>query len=118
MYRLVMGELRNERPELFDAALRAGPMHVWQLVGDILEEGRRDGEFDPHVDPHPTARFLVSGLMHQALLQTDLHERGLDDTASERIFDAALAVVLRGIAPPAGGGASVGRPPSTGRRRG
>lgn len=101
MYRLVMGELRTELPQVFDATLRAGPIHVWQLVGEILEEGRRSGEFGAHVDPHPTARFVVSGLMHQAMLQTELHERGLDDSAPERICEAALAIVLRGIAPAA-----------------
>lgn len=118
MYRLVMGELRTELPELFDATMRAGPLHVWQLVGDILEEGQRGGEFGSHVDPHPTARFLVSGLMHQALLQTDLHERGLDQAVPERIFEAALAVALRGIAPSTDDGAPVRRTSSTRGRRG
>lgn len=99
MNRLVMGELRSELPELFDAAMRAGPMHIWNLVAEILAEGQRAGEFGRHVEPGGAARFVVSGLMHQALLLTDLHERGLDDVAPEQVFDAAFEVVLSGIVP-------------------
>lgn len=116
MHRLIMGELPIELPELFDVAMRAGPMRVWHLVGEILRDGQKRGELGTHFDPDAAARFIVSGLMHQALLQTDLHERGLDDTPPGKIFDAALEVVLHGIllAPvkrPAG------RAPATRRRR-
>lgn len=97
MNRLIMGELRTEFPEAFDAALRAGPMHVWRLVGDLLKEGQRSGEFAAHFDPHAAARFLVSGLMHQALLLSDLRERELDRTPPEQVFEAALGVLFRGI---------------------
>ncbi|HEY0970113.1 MAG TPA: TetR/AcrR family transcriptional regulator [Gemmatimonadales bacterium] len=99
MHRLIMGELRTELPDLFDAAMRAGPMHVWRLVGEVLRDGQRNGEFGTHFDAGSAARFLVSGLMHQALLQTDLHERGLDATPPERISDAGLDVLLHGILP-------------------
>jgi AcrR family transcriptional regulator len=119
MHRLLMGELRTELPDLFDAAMRAGPMHVWELVGDILLEGQRSGEFGPHFEPRAAGRFLVSGLMHQAFLQADLRERGLDDTPPERILDAALAVVLHGILPtPAAAATAAGRASPARRRRG
>ncbi|HEX6051632.1 MAG TPA: TetR/AcrR family transcriptional regulator [Gemmatimonadaceae bacterium] len=97
MHRLMMGELRTEVPELFDAAMRLGPMRLWQIVGDILAEGQRRGEFGAHFEPFASARFLVSGLMHQALLVTDLQDRGLDAMASDRLFAAAMSVLQTGI---------------------
>lgn len=115
MHRLIMGELRTELPDLFDAAMRAGPMHVWRLVGEILLDGQRSGEFGAHFDAPAAARFLVSGLMHQALLQTDLHERGLDSTPPDRISDAALEILLHGILPRSGDRPS--RPAPHARRR-
>lgn len=99
MHRLIMGELSIELPQLFDVAMRAGPMRVWQFVGEIMRDGQERGELGTHFDPHAAARFVVSGLMHQALLQTDLQERGLDDTPPDEIFDTALEVLLHGIAP-------------------
>lgn len=120
MHRLVMGELRTEVPELFDAAMRAGPIQVWQAVGDLLVEGQRSGEFGPHFEAKAAARFIVSGLMHQALLQTDLHERGLDATPPDRIFGAAVEILLHGIVAtndrrPMPRAATRGRQPRTGR---
>lgn len=100
MHRLVMGELRTELPQLFDAAMKSGPLHVWRLVGEILADGQRRGEFGGHFEPRATARFLVSGLMHQALLQADLHERGLDDMPPDEVFAAAMAVLRQGIVAP------------------
>ena len=124
MHRLIMGELSIELPELFDVAMRAGPMRVWQFVGEILRDGQKRGELGTHFDPHAAARFIVSGLMHQALLQTDLQERGLDDTPPDRIFDTALEVLLHGIllapAKPTTkptAKRSTGKLPSAGRRR-
>lgn len=116
MHRLIMGELSVELPALFDAAMRAGPMRVWQFVGEILREGQKRGELGTHFEPRGAARFIVSGLMHQALLQTDLHERGLDDTPPDRIFDAALDVLLHGVLH-APAKRSTGRASSAKRRR-
>ena len=117
MHRLIMGELRTELPDLFDSAMRAGPMHVWRLVGEILLDGQRSGELGTHFEAKAAARFLVSGLMHQALLLTDLHERGLDATPPDQISEAAMEVLLHGILPGAAS-ARRGRASSARRRRG
>lgn len=97
LQRLVTGELRLEFPELYDRAMRAGPMHLWQLVAGLLAEGQTRGDVAATVDTDATARFIVSGLMHQALFQTDLRERGLDAVSADRLFDAAFEVVLHGV---------------------
>lgn len=97
MQRLITGELRVEFPELYDRAMRAGPMHLWQLVAGVLEDGKARGEVQSTVDADAAARFIVSGLMHQALFQADLRERGLEQVDADRIFEAAFAVVMHGV---------------------
>lgn len=97
MQRLISGELRVEFPELYDRAMRAGPMHLWQLVAGVLEEGKAPGEVQATVDAEAAARFIVSGLMHQALFQADLRERGLERVDPDRIFEAAFAVIKHGV---------------------
>lgn len=96
LHRLLMGELRTELPALFDAAMRAGPMRIWGLVATILEDGQRHGEFRADFPPAAAARFIVSGLMHQALLQADLDERGIAAMPPDEIFETAMTIALRG----------------------
>lgn len=97
MYRLLMGEMRTALPELFDVAMRAGPMRVWQLVADLLAEGQRTGECAPGFDPALAARFISSGLMHQALLEADFRERGYPATPADALFESAMAVAMQGV---------------------
>lgn len=110
MQRLITGELRVEFPELYDRAMRAGPMHLWQLVAALFDEGKMRGEVATHVDADAAARFIVSGLMHQASFQADLRERKLETVSADRIFDSAFDIVLYGVvsqgANPSAAGAS------------
>ena len=99
MYRLITGELRTEFPKLFELAMRTGPLRLWGLVADLIKAGQKSGEFDDSLEPRAAARFIVSGLMHQALLYRDLHDHGLDDTDERVLFDTALGVALRGLLP-------------------
>lgn len=106
MQRLITGELRVEFPELYDRAMQAGPMHLWRLVAALLEDGKARGEVQGAVDSDAAARFIVSGLMHQALFQADLGERGLESMPPDRIFEAAFNVVMRGVTCPETGSAA------------
>ncbi|HEU4565838.1 MAG TPA: helix-turn-helix domain-containing protein [Gemmatimonadaceae bacterium] len=99
LFRLLTGELRIELPDAFDAAMRAGPMHIWRLVAAILRDGKRCGEVADDIDPESAARFIASGLMQQALLHADFLERGLATTGADRLFEGAMGVALRGVAP-------------------
>lgn len=116
MYRLIFGELRTEFPELFGSLMRRGPMRLWRLIAEILREGQQQGEFTSQVDPQLVTPFLMSGLMHQAVLQTELRATGLRMPDSDRLFEGSLAVVMSGVlanARPASGGAGA----ASGRRR-
>ena len=99
MYRLITGELRIEFPKLFELAMRTGPLRLWGLVADLIKSGQKRGEFDPSLEAHAAARFIVSGLMHQALLHRDLQQHGLDDADERALFDTALRVALGGLRP-------------------
>lgn len=99
MFRLITGELRTEFPSLFELAMRTGPMRLWGLVADLVRAGQESGEFDDSLDPRAAARFMVAGLMQQALLYRDLKEHGLDATDPDLLFETAIAVALRGLLP-------------------
>jgi AcrR family transcriptional regulator len=96
--RLMFGEVGIEFPALFRMWAEEGPIQAWTVVGKLVEEGMRSGEFRPGVDPEVSARFVVSGLMMQAALQV---HSGLQDLApcdTDRIFDSAVDLFLHGLA--------------------
>lgn len=97
--RLMLGELQTEFPALVETWLDEGPRRGWALVERILEEGQQKGEFRKDLDPRVAARFLVSGLMFQLLIQVHL-ESPQDVVDLERMFDSSLDTFLRGIHPP------------------
>lgn len=99
MFRLITGELRIEFPSLFELAMRTGPMRLWALVADLVRGGQESGEFDDSLEPRAAARFMVAGLMQQALLYRDLKDHGLDATDPDELFETAIAVALRGLLP-------------------
>lgn len=113
MQRLITGELRVEFPQLYDRAMQAGPMHLWGLVAEILEDGKARGEVKETVDAEAAARFIVSGLMHQALFQADLSERGLERVSPDRVFEAAFDVVMHGVRAPDQSASIESLPPRT-----
>jgi len=95
--RLMLGEVSVEFPALFRIWAEEGPVHSWILVRDLVEEGKRGGEFRADVDAEVAARVVLSGLMLQAALHVHL---GLDDLAPcdpDRIFDSAVEVFLHGL---------------------
>jgi AcrR family transcriptional regulator len=98
--RLMLGELQADFPALVEAWLDEGPRRGWALVERILDEGRQDGEFRRDLDTRVAARFLVSGLMLQLLMQVHFGTRE-DVVDPERVFDSCLDTFLRGIQPAA-----------------
>ena len=95
---LLMGEVRTELPAVFEAAMRAGPWRVRQLVSDLLREGQHARVFDDGFDADALARVVVAGLMHQGLLVGNRAGPGHGSTAADQAFDSAMRVFLRGIA--------------------
>ncbi len=97
--RLMLGEVSTEFPAIFRMWADEGPIQAWSLIRDLVEEGKREGEFRTDVDSEVVARVLVSGLMLQATLHIHL---GLADRAPcdpDRLFDSAVEHFLHGLAP-------------------
>lgn len=98
--RLMLGELQTDFPALVEAWLDEGPRRGSALVERILEEGRETKEFRRDLDTRVAARFLISGLMFQLLMQ--VHFGTPEDVVDlERMFDSSLDTFLRGIQPSA-----------------
>lgn len=96
--RLMLGEVSTEFPALFRMWADEGPIRGWSLIRDLVEEGKREGEFRADVDSEVAARVLISGLMLQATLHVHL---GLADRAPchpDRLFDSAVEHFLHGLA--------------------
>lgn len=98
--RLMLGELQSDFPALVETWMDEGPRRGWALVERILEDGRQDGEFRRDLDSRVAARFLVSGLMLQLLMQ--VHFQTPEEVVDpERMFDSSLDTFMRGIQPAA-----------------
>jgi len=96
-FRLMLGEMSVELPALFRTWAAEGPIQGWKLIGTLIEEGVRRGEFRPDVDADVSARLVISGLMLQAALHVHF---GLDELAPcdpDRIFGSALDLFLHGL---------------------
>jgi len=98
---LMLGEIANELPRLFQLWARKGLMQAWQLIENILEAGRKSGEFHPETDSKSIARFLHAGLSHQAFLQIHMGLGTWDRISPDRIRSGSLNLVIRGLRNPA-----------------
>lgn len=95
--RLMLGDVSLEFPALFRLWAEEGPISGWRLVRDLIDEGKRAGEFRADVDAEVAARLVISGLMLQAALHLHL---GLGDLAPcdpDRIFDSSVDLFLHGL---------------------
>ena len=95
--RLMLGEVSLEFPALYRLWAEEGPIQGWSLIRDIIEDGKREGEFRPDVDPEVAARLVISGLMLQAALHVHM---GLDELAPcdpERIFGSSVELFIHGL---------------------
>ena len=96
--RLMLGEVSLEFPALFRMWAQEGPIRGWSLVRDLIEEGKKAGEFRPDVDAEVAARLVLSGLMLQAALHVHLRLDDLAPCDPDRILDSAVDVFLHGLA--------------------
>lgn len=103
MFRLMFGEIRNEFPHLFEKWILQGPVHGWEMLARLIEEGKRNGEFRPDADAEAAARFITCGLAFQAVLQVHAEVPGLRPLDPDRIFDSTADLFLRGLRDGPGG---------------
>ncbi len=97
LLRLMISEVSVEAPAVFKEWLGEGFLRGIRMVADLIEQGKKSGEFRPDVDSEVTARVLNSGMLFHLLLH---FEMGLNDLAPmdvERFIDASLDSMLNGL---------------------
>jgi AcrR family transcriptional regulator len=98
---LLIRGIAHEVPRVHERWLRDGPVRLWRLVADLVEEGKRNGEFRRDADSDVAARVLISGLILQRMWQehaTAVAALRIDD---DRLVDSALELFLASLRQPA-----------------
>jgi AcrR family transcriptional regulator len=95
---LVQGVSR-EAPHVYQRWLEAGPARAWQLLAELIEEGKASGEFRNDVDSDVTARIAISGLILQLAWQQ--FGKGAPSVAIDRdqLIDSTSEFLLYGLRP-------------------
>ena len=95
--KLMFGEIAHELPELFKQSIQQGLLRVWGFMEDVIKEGQKRGEFRKDANAKAVARFVHSGLSHQALLQVHMGVGKFDRCPLPQIPEAAIDLVIRGL---------------------
>jgi AcrR family transcriptional regulator len=97
LFRLVLGEAGAAVPAVRERFLSEGPHRGWKVLGALITDGQRTGEFRRDLDPTRAARLIASGLVLQIMLKclgtTASHDPRRDE------FDRELAQILAMLAP-------------------
>lgn len=97
MFRLMFGEVRAEHPALFATWLTEGPLHGWIIIAELIEAGKKMGEFRPDVDSAVAARLITCGLAFNAVLQQHVGEGIVPQLDADRVFRSTFDVFMRGL---------------------
>jgi AcrR family transcriptional regulator len=95
---LVQGVARDV-PHVYQRWLEAGPARAWQLLAELIEEGKASGEFRKDVDSEVAARVTISGLILQLAWQQ--FAKGAPSVAIDRdqLIDSTSEFLLHGLRP-------------------
>lgn len=99
---LLVRGVAHEVPHVHERWLRDGPARLWTLLGNLVEEGRRRGEFRPDADVEVATRLLISGLMLLRMWQQHagaVPELSLDH---DRLIDSSIELFLASLRPQGG----------------
>ena len=93
---LVQGVARDV-PHVYQRWLEAGPARAWQLLAELIEEGKTSGEFRNDVDSEVAARVTISGLILQLAWQQ--FGKGAPSVAIDRdqLIDSTSEFLLHGL---------------------
>jgi len=96
---LLLQDLRHDVPRAYRQWLAGGPMKGWQLLADLIEEGKTNGEFRPDVDAESAARVTIAGLMAQLVWQQLAREVPGLAIDEDRLIDSTIDLLLHGLRP-------------------
>lgn len=97
---LLLRDVAHEVPHVHDNWLHDGPVRLWTLIGQLVDEGKERGEFRPDADGDVGARVLVSGLMLQLMWQQHADAVPAMAVDEDRLIDSAVELFLAGLRSP------------------
>ncbi len=101
IYRLLIGEVAGEFPDVLESWIKEGPVRAWHLLARLIAEGQASGEFSSTVAPLTAARLMISGLMHQALLLIHLRCESTEGCDPSQMIEPAIDFLIGGLHVPA-----------------
>jgi AcrR family transcriptional regulator len=96
---LLLQSVIYEVPDLYRRWVATGPMKAWQIVADLIEDGKLRGEFRSDVDSDVAARIFLSGLLMQLMwqpLSVDIRGLAIDP---DHLLDSAVVLLVAGLKP-------------------
>src|SRR6202049_3184609 len=95
---LVQGVAR-EVPHVYHRWLETGPARGWQILAELIDEGKATGEFRKDVDSEVAARVTMSGLILQFAVQQ--FGGGAPSVTIDRdhLIDSTAEFLLHGLRP-------------------
>jgi AcrR family transcriptional regulator len=97
---LVQGVAR-EVPLVYQRWLEAGPARAWQLLAELIDEGKAGGEFRKDVDSEVAARVTMSGLILQLAWQPFGQAAPSVAIDRDQLIDSTSEFLLHGLRPAA-----------------
>lgn len=95
---LVQG-LSREVPKVYHRWLESGPARAWQILAELIDEGKAAGEFRKDVDSDVVARVAISGLILQLAWQRFGGEAPSIAIDRDQLIDSTAEFLLHGLRP-------------------
>jgi len=95
---LVQG-LAREVPQVYHRWLESGPARAWQILAELIEEGKASNEFRQDVDSEVVARIAISGLILQLAWQRFAEEAPSLAMDRDQLIDSTAEFLLHGLRP-------------------
>ena len=93
---LVQGVAR-EAPDVYHRWLETGPARAWQILAELIEEGKASGEFRKDVDSEVVARVTISGLILQSAWQQFAEDAPSIAIDRDQLIDSTSEFLLHGL---------------------
>jgi AcrR family transcriptional regulator len=97
MFALLLRGVVHEVPHAYERWLRDGPVRLWTLIGGLVAEGQKRGEFRQDADGEAGARLLVSGLMLQSMWQRHAEAVPALAVDEDRLIDSSVELFLAAL---------------------
>jgi AcrR family transcriptional regulator len=96
---LLVRGVAHEVPRVHDDWLANGPVLLWTLIAQLVDEGQAAGEFRADANGDIAARVLVSGLMLQLIWQQHAAEVPPLRVDETRLIDTSIEQFLAALRP-------------------